>query len=146
MDPAGVTFRNPLPLLFHHDRQQPVGRVMLKTTPQGILFEAQLPTIDDAGPLKARVDEAWQSIKAGLITGVSIGYRILGDGVEYLKGGGRRLRSTEICELSLVTIPSNANATILLVKSLAQPARKERSPMKQTATDHVSALENKRAA
>lgn len=145
MDPAGVTFKNPIPLLFHHDRQQPVGRVMLKTTPQGILFEAQLPTIDDAGPLKARVDEAWQSIKAGLITGVSIGYRILGDGVEYLKGGGRRLRATEICELSLVTIPSNANATILLVKSLAQPARKVPA-MKQTATDHVTALENKRAA
>ena len=145
VDPAGVTFKNPLPLLFHHDRTLPVGRVMLTRTAQGISFEAQLPTIPESGPLQQRVDEAWQSIKAGLITGVSIGYRILGDGVAYLKGGGRRLTATEICELSLVTIPANANATILLVKSLAQPARKAPA-MKQTATDHVTALENKRAA
>jgi hypothetical protein len=33
VDPAGVTFRNPLPLLFHHDPKQPIGRVSLTTTP-----------------------------------------------------------------------------------------------------------------
>lgn len=147
VDPAGVTFRNPLPLLFHHDSRQPIGTVILKATPQGILFEATLPTVDEPGRFKDRVDEAWQSVKAGVITGVSIGHRILKDGVEYLQSGARRLTHTEICEVSLVTIPANANASILLVKSLAAPRRPERTTMqKETAADHVQALENKRAA
>ena len=146
IDPAGVTFRNPLPLLFHHDPKHPIGRVTLTTTPHGILFEATLPVIDEPGPLQARVDEAWQSIKAGLITGVSIGHRILANGVEHLKSGSRRLTKTEICELSLVTIPANANATILTVKSLAAPRRTEQPVMKQTISEHIQNLENKRAA
>lgn len=95
VDPAGVTFRNPLPLLFHHDTKQPIGRVTLTRTPDGIRFDAILPVIDEPGRLKDRVDEAWQSIKAGVITGVSIGHRILENGVEYLKTGGRRLLKTE---------------------------------------------------
>ena len=145
VDPAGVTFRNPLPLLYHHDHKQPLGRVMLTATPDGILFDAVLPTLDEPGPLKTRVDDAWQCIKAGVITGVSIGLRILGDGAEYLKSGVRRISKSEICEVSLVTIPANAGATILTVKSLAPPTR-ERSVMKQTAAEHIEALENKRAA
>ena len=146
VDPAGVTFRNSIPLLFHHDPTQPIGRVTLTRTPQGIAFEATLPVIDEPGPLKTRVDEAWQSIKAGVITGVSIGHRILEGGVEYLKNGVRKLTKTEICELSLVTIPANANASILLVKSLAAPRRQEKSAMKQTTAEHIQNLENKRAA
>jgi HK97 family phage major capsid protein/HK97 family phage prohead protease len=147
VDPAGVTFKNPLPLLFHHDTKQPIGTVILKATPAGILFEATLPTVDEPGRFKDRVDEAWHSIKAGVITGVSIGHRILKDGITYLQDGTRRLTHTEICELSLVTIPANANASILLVKSLAAPRRPERTTMqKETAADHVQALENKRAA
>ena len=146
VDPAGVTFANPLPLLFHHDTRQPIGRVTLTATPQGILFEATLPIVEEPGPLKTRVDDAWQCIKAGVITGVSIGHRILKDGVEYLKSGARKLTKTEICEVSLVTIPANANATILTVKSLAMPRIKEKPAMKQTTAEHIQALENKRAA
>ena len=146
VDPAGVTFRQSIPLLFHHDPKQPIGRVTLTRTPQGIAFDATLPVIDEPGPLKTRVDEAWQCIKAGVITGVSIGHRILEGGVEYLKNGARKLTKTEICELSLVTIPANANASILLVKSLAQPRPQERSAMKQTTAEHIQNLENKRAA
>jgi HK97 family phage major capsid protein/HK97 family phage prohead protease len=145
VDPAGVTFKNPLPLLFHHDPKQPIGRVTLKTTPQGIVFEATIPHVDDPGPLKARVDEAWQSVKAGIITGVSIGTRILAGGIERMTSGARRLTKTEICEVSLVTIPANANATILTVKSLAA-ARRVETGMKPTISEHIQNLENKRAA
>ncbi len=145
VDPAGVTFKNPLPLLFHHDLRQPIGTVILTKTPDGILFEATLPTIDEPGPLKTRVDEAWQCVQAGVMTGVSIGTRILRGGAEYLKSGARRLTRTEICELSLVTLPANANASILLVKSLAPARRTEMPAMKQTATEHIQNLENKRA-
>jgi HK97 family phage prohead protease/HK97 family phage major capsid protein len=143
VDTAGVTYRNPVPLLFHHDPKQPIGRVMLTATAAGIAFDAVLPTVEDAGPLKSRVDEAWQSIKAGVISGVSIGFRILGDGCELLQGGGRRILRSEICEVSLVTIPANQNATILSVKALASSHKGQR--MKLTPAEHISALENKRA-
>jgi len=146
VDPAGVTFRNPLPLLFHHDTKQPIGTVVLTSTPAGILFEASIPIIEEPGALKTRTDDAWQCIKAGILTGVSIGHRILKDGVEYLQSGARKLTKTEICEVSLVAIPANASASIRLVKSLAAPRRLERTMQKQTAADHVQALENKRAA
>jgi len=119
-DPAGATFRESLPLLFHHDPKQPIGRVTLTRTPEGILFEASIPEVDEPGPFKTRVDEAWQSIKAGVITGVSIGHRVLEGGLERLKNGTRRITRSEICELSLVTIPANASASILTVKSLSK--------------------------
>ena len=143
VDPAGVSFRNPVPLLFHHDTRQPIGRVTLTATAAGILFDATLPTVEESGVLKSRVDEAWQSIKAGVISGVSIGFRILGDAVEYA-GNVRKILKSEICEVSLVTIPANANASILSVKALVQS---HKGPiMKQTAAEHIEALENKRAA
>ena len=146
VDPAGVRFTNPVPLLYHHDQTQPIGTAILTATPAGILFEATLPVVEEPGPLKTRVDDAWQCIKAGVITGVSIGHQILKDGAERIHTGARRLRNIEICEISLVTIPANAHATIRLVKSLAAPPQKERTMSQPTATDHVQNLENKRAA
>ena len=126
VDPNGCTFRNPVPLLLHHDQTQPIGTVTLTRTPKGILFEATLPKIAEPGRLKDRVDEAWHSIKAGVITGVSIGYRLLDHAIERLATGGRRLLKTEIWELSLVTIPANASTTILTVKSLDAATRPKR--------------------
>ena len=146
IDPAGVTFRNPIPLLFHHDQKQPIGSARLTATPDGILFEATIPSIDEPGRVKDRVDEAWHSIKAGLLTGVSIGFKPMLNAMHRLKDGGMRLLKTDIYELSLVTIPSNASASILLVKSLAAPPRQEKPTMKQTTAEHIQNLENKRAA
>jgi HK97 family phage major capsid protein/HK97 family phage prohead protease len=147
VDPAGATFRNPVPLLYHHDPTQVIGTAILTATPEGILFEATIPVVDEPGPLKTRVDDAWQSIKAGIITGVSIGHVAAKAGVTYLKNGARKLTKTEICEISLVTIPANAAATIRLVKSLAAPPRQESRTMAETtAAEHVTNLTNKRAA
>jgi len=146
-DPAGATFKNPVPLLFHHDPRQPIGSVTLTATKNGILFEAILPALEEPSPLKSRVDDAWACIKAGVITGVSIGHRILADGVEYLKSGARRITKSEICELSLVTIPANVGATILSVKSLSvQRAKGAPAMSKPTTAEHIQNLENKRAA
>lgn len=123
VDPAGVTFRNPLPLLFHHDTERPIGTVTLfPASSAGIAFEATMPVLTDPGALKDRVDEAWQSIKAGLITGVSIGLRILKT-AERAKDGVLNILQSEILELSLVTIPANVQASILTVKSLAASGR-----------------------
>lgn len=114
---TGARFKNPLPLLLYHDSRMPVGTVRLsKPTSAGVEFEAQLPDITEDGSLKERVAEAWQSIKAGLIRGVSIGFRAMDDGVELLESGGLKFTDFEILELSLVAIPANASARISTIK------------------------------
>lgn len=122
VEPLGAKFSNPLPLLLFHDGTRPVGTVKLqKPTADGIRFEAQIPDIPEPGTLKDRVDEAWQSIKAKLVRGVSIGFRTLDDGIELLRSGGVRFTKIEIVELSLVAIPANRDATIDSIKSLDAP-------------------------
>lgn len=127
IEPLGVSFKNPLPLLLHHDSRQPVGLTKFKKpTKDGIEFEATLASIEEPGTLKNRVDEAWQSVKAGLIQGVSIGFRA--KEMSFMESGGVHFIETEVVELSLVTIPANADATILSVKSLDQAATGLHSP------------------
>lgn len=119
VDPLGATFTNPLPLLWQHDQTRPIGTVtFFPPTPDGIAFEASMPIVQEPGPLKDRIDEAWQSIKNEIVRGVSIGFRVLQDGIERLANGTLHLRRTEIVELSLVTIPANVHASIRLIKSL----------------------------
>lgn len=121
VDPLGARFKNPLPLLHQHDHERPIGLVKFgKATADGIEFEAEIPVIHEPGLLKDRVDLAWGEIKAGLVRAVSIGFRVLEDGVERMKTGGLLFKSTEIMELSAVTIPANAQATITNVKSLCE--------------------------
>jgi HK97 family phage major capsid protein len=161
IDPLGVTFKNPLPLLWHHDKTKPIGSVTFDSpTPDGVTFSATIPHVADAGALKTRLDEAWQSITATppLINGVSIGYRSLDTPTRRKGGEGYRFGKTEICELSLVTVPANADATILTIKALDLAAT-GRSPVpasrgvsvqvptvKQTTAEQITAFENTRAA
>lgn len=122
VEPLGVTYKNPLPLLLYHDAKKPVGRVTFKTpTKNGIDFTASLPMIDETGALRDRVEEAWQSIKAGLLGGVSIGFRAIETAFDKSTGGIHFLKS-EVLELSLVAIPANSQATIASIKSFDQPA------------------------
>lgn len=120
VEPLGIQFNNPMPLLHNHRSDQPVGTVVFdKPTKTGITFKAQLPKIAEPGPLKDRVDTAWGEVKAGLIRGVSIGFRPLENGVESIKGtGGIRYTNTEVVELSLVAVPANADANILTIRSV----------------------------
>jgi HK97 family phage prohead protease len=113
IDPTGAKFKNPLPLLHQHDSERPIGTVRFqKATPDGIAFTATIPKIAEPGPLQDRVNTAWGEIKAGLVRAVSIGFRVLNDGMESLQNGGIRFTAIEIMELSAVTIPANAEATI----------------------------------
>jgi HK97 family phage major capsid protein/HK97 family phage prohead protease len=117
IEPLGVKYANPLPLLLFHDHTSPVGQVTFeKPTDKGINFTARIPKIDEAGKLKDRVDEAWQTIKAGLVKGVSVGFRVLNGAMEGMRTGGYRFKETEVLELSLVAVPANAEATILTLK------------------------------
>lgn len=117
VEPLGAKFAADLPLLWQHDHHSPVGRVTFgKATAKGIPFRATLPKIEDEGDLKRIVDMAWHSVKAGLVRAVSIGFRALKYAL--MEGGGVQFTETEILELSLVTVPANADCTITTIRSI----------------------------
>lgn len=118
VDPMGALFKTPMPLLLHHDHEKPVGTVeFAKAGKDGIPFIARIAKIEEDGKLKERTDEAWQSVKAGLIQAVSIGFSAL----DYVKTKtGLKFTKWEWHELSLVTVPANSEATITAIKSLDQ--------------------------
>jgi len=165
IEPLGAKFPAQIPLLLHHKKDLPVGTAFFKKpTKNGIDFEADIPVIDTPGVVRDRVNEAWDSVRAGLIRGVSIGFRVVNDAVEPLRTGGLRFLETEILELSLVTVPANADATLAVLKSLdahdlaasglntpsvmgTHPivrAQKGAHPM--TTAEQITAFETKRAA
>jgi len=120
LDPAGITFTNPVPLLLHHDQKQPVGWVTLRAAADGIYFDAIVSSHDEGGRLKDRLDEAWHSVKAGVIKTMSVGWRPIGDAVERLRDGATKFLKSEIFEVSMVSIPANPQAVILSHKSVTK--------------------------
>jgi len=117
VEPMGLKFENPMPFLWQHRHDKPIGTVKFdKPTEAGITFEASLPVIEEAGTLRDRIDEAWQSIKAGLVRAVSIGFRPIE--YSFMDNGGVRFTEAECYELSAVTIPANSGALITAVKSI----------------------------
>lgn len=117
IEPMGAKFSLPIPLLFQHRAAEPVGEVSTaKATRDGISFVAKFAQLDEPGRLKDRLDEAWQSVKIGLVKGVSIGFVPIE--YSFIDDGGVRFMEWDWLELSLVTIPANQDATIQTVKSI----------------------------
>lgn len=116
VEPQGAQFNLPIPLLWQHDHGQPIGQVLsAKVTEAGIEIRAKLAKVEAPSQLAARLNEAWESIKAGLVRGLSIGFKPL----EYSfleEGDGVRFTKWQWFELSAVTVPANAEATITTVK------------------------------
>ncbi|HEE9631298.1 TPA: phage major capsid protein [Escherichia coli] len=121
MEPTGAKFALPIPLLWQHRHSKPIGQVTeAAITPEGIPIKASLviPTPDMPQELQDRLNEAWASIKTGLVGGLSIGFTPLE--YAYKDDGGIHFISWEWQELSAVTVPANAGCTIQTVKSLDQ--------------------------
>lgn len=119
VDPAGVKFTLPLPLLWQHWHDEPIGQVTeAKVTDTGIEIKAKLvkPGADMPSQLVARLDEAWASIKTGLVRGLSIGFKPIE--YSFIDDGGIRFISWEWYELSAVTVPANGDCSIQSVKSI----------------------------
>jgi HK97 family phage major capsid protein/HK97 family phage prohead protease len=123
VDPMGAKFAVPMPLLWQHNSDQPIGQVTwAKATKGGIPFKAQIASLSEPGTLKDRLDEAWQSIKLGLVRAVSIGFNPIK--FAFLKdGSGMEFQEWEWLELSAVTIPANAEATINVIRSIDSAQR-----------------------
>src|SRR5688572_19613474 len=114
IETGGIEFNLPLPLLYQHNASMPIGNVIeAKVTKNGIRVKTQVAP----SGIASFIDEAWALIKSGLVRGFSIGFRPLEDPEFDKAAGGFIFGRTEWLELSAVTIPANAQATILTVKS-----------------------------
>ena len=148
VDPLGVKYSLPIPLLWQHDSKQPIGEVYeLKATEAGLAFKARLAKSEEPGRLKERLDEAYQSLKLRLVRGISIGFRGLKH--ELMKGGGILFKQWELLEISAVTIPANAEASILNIRALSgDPAplsrQNPRPPSRQTTKIGAANMASKR--
>lgn len=128
MDMAGARFALPMPFLWQHNHNQPIGEVTNATvTEDGIEITATIVKIEDEGALKTRIDEAWQSIKSGLVKGLSIGFRLLE--YNYLEDSyGLHIKEWEWYELSAVTVPANPDGQITSVKKIKQAFSDAQNP------------------
>ncbi|HEK0565637.1 TPA: phage major capsid protein [Proteus mirabilis] len=120
VEPEGGVFTLPLPLLWQHNMEQPIGEVIgAKVTPNGIKIKAKIAQIASPPGLSARLEEAWQSMKSGLVKGLSIGFKPLE--YAFLDEGGIRFTKWVWTELSVVTIPANKDCHLQTLKAMFQP-------------------------
>lgn len=117
VEPKGAEYTLPLPFLWQHKQDAPVGHVTkADVTDKGIKVQVKIQKIDEPGALKDRLDLAWQSIKSGLVRGLSIGFAPI-ESADIEGTWGQRFLKWTWLELSAVTIPANVDATIQAVKS-----------------------------
>jgi HK97 family phage prohead protease len=100
----------PVKLLWQHQMDAPIGIITaLYEDARGLVIEGQLLLE------VAQAREAYALLKAGAVTGLSIGYtprRYTRD----LQTGVRKLQAIDLVEVSLVTLPANASAQVTVVK------------------------------
>jgi capsid protein/prohead serine protease len=121
--PKGAKYKLPLPLCWQHSSREPIGWVKAaRITDTQIEVDCEVHNEPEPGKLKDRLDEAWQSLKAKLVRGLSIGFNPIEtsriDGTY-----GSKFNAWEWLELSPVTIGANQDSTIHTIKSLDQALR-----------------------
>ena len=115
VEPKGGRWTLPVPLLWQHKHDQPIGWVRtIEAKSDGLWITAELA--EGIG----KADEAWRMIEAGLVDSYSIGFRA--DDWDPLPGGGMRFTSWSLLEVSVVTIPADPAAKISRSASAARSA------------------------
>lgn len=99
-------------LLWQHDTHEPIGvYTKMQEDAEGLHVEGRLLIDDD--PLAKR---AHAHLKAGSISGMSIGYSIAAEGARF-QGDILLLEKINLWEVSLVTFPANDEARVQQVKN-----------------------------
>lgn len=144
VNPEGVKYTLPLPLLWQHNHGDPIGHVVeAEVTKDGISVVAEVAT-----GVTEEIDRYWKLIRSGLVRGLSIGFR--GIEVDRVPGSlGLDFKEWEWLELSAVTIPMNAEASITSVKQFAaRPATETelaiKAPVENSSDSTEAALGNAR--
>lgn len=125
--PSGAVFKLPIALCWQHNTKEPVGWVTAaRVSEKQIEVDCEIHNETEPGRLKDRLDEAWQSLKAKLVRGLSIGFNPLES--SRIEGTyGLKFLSWEWLELSPVTVPANADSSITAIKSADQAIRRAAS-------------------
>ncbi|PSO30215.1 HK97 family phage prohead protease [Bradyrhizobium sp. MOS002] len=111
---AFATAKAPLPMLFGHRPNDPVGVWSdIVEGPDGLQAKGQL-LINDV----ARAKEVHALVKSKALTGISIGF--ITRKATARKGGGRDIKALDLVEISLVTVPMHPGARITSSKSAAE--------------------------
>ncbi len=122
LDAWGTKGRLPA-MLWQHKMDQPVGRwISMKEDDRGLFVEGQLAIKTRDGA------DAYEHLKAGTVSGLSIGYSIPEGGASWNKETKSfDLKTLELFEVSPVTLPMNDEARIESVKAaLENPREMER--------------------
>lgn len=107
----------PLPLLFGHDMNDPIG--VWDTADEkadGLHLKGRL-LVEDV----ARAREVRALVKAGAVRGLSIGF--VTKKAIARTGGGRTITDLELMEISLVTLPMHPGARVTSAKSAVEALR-----------------------
>lgn len=107
-------------MLWQHKFDEPIGiYTKMEEDDHGLYLEGRLLIDDD--PLAKR---AYAHLKAGSLTGLSIGYSIPPGGAEWdNQAEVFRLKNVDLWEVSLVTFPANDAARVETVKHALQGPR-----------------------
>lgn len=98
-------------MLWMHDSTQPIGLwQQMYEDNQGLAVSGRLALATQKGR------EAYELLRIGALTGLSIGYRVVASRVDAAKRA-RVLTEVELFEVSLVTFPANESARVSDVKN-----------------------------
>ncbi len=112
---AGVPL--PLPMLFGHDLNDPVGAWTMATEEADGLKVAGKLLVGKV----ARADEVHALVQVGAVRGLSIGFK--SRNAAKRPGGGRTIKALDLFEISLVTIPMHPGARVTSAKSAVEAIR-----------------------
>ncbi len=117
----------PLPMLFGHDMNDPVGTWDAATDAEdGLSLKGRL-LIEEVG----RAREVSALVRSGAVRGISIGFRT--KAATKRKGGGRTITELELLEASLVTVPMHPGARVTSAKTAVQALSLAASLQRATA-------------
>ncbi|SMP71917.1 HK97 family phage prohead protease [Noviherbaspirillum suwonense] len=112
-----------LPILWQHRSGEPLGVYeVVKEDSTGLYMEGRL-LVNDV----AQAKEAQALMKAGAVTGLSIGYYVKADSWNE-KDKVRTLTEVDLQETSIVTFPANDEARVEVVKSMEHIIKAGRMP------------------
>lgn len=107
----------PIPMLFGHDMADPIGTWEAATEKSDGLYVTGKMLIADV----ARAREVHALVRAGAVKGISIGF--LTRKAVTRAGGGRTIKSLDLFEVSLVTVPMHPGAKVTSAKSAVDALR-----------------------
>lgn len=111
----GAYQKNPV-VLFGHNHDQPIGRAHNVKVVNGALTADFEFAPEHVNPFAAQVG---RMVEAGFLKAVSVGFRPLA--YKPMKSGGLEFTKSELLEISVVSVPANAEA-LSFAKSFADPA------------------------